>query len=251
MFQNLRNIFAVIIFFFGVLFVYTKIFGPIQISVNSVNTQKQDLFQTSGTGEETGVPNKASVSLGVTQTSSSADDARAKTNQVINKVVDDLKKLGIKEIDIKTTNFSVYPNQEPVILEAPTRPVGQAGFTASANLEVKTNSVELANKAIDTASAAGANVVGGITFTFDDKTKKELEGKARREAVKEAKEKAKELTSAAGIKLGKVINIQESNSGFPIPLSAKAGEANASDQTNLQPGENKVSITVTLTFETL
>lgn len=259
--ESLRNTLIVIVFIFAALFLYTKLLGPIQISVNSVNTQKQDLFQTTGTGEVTGVPNKASVALGVIQNAKTADEARLKANQIINEVASDLKKLGIDEEDIKTTNFSVYPENpiEPTILDtqegsssliAPVRP-GGTGFTASANLEVKTDSVDLANKAIDTASAAGANVIGGVSFTFDDKTKKELEAKARREAVKEAKEKANELASTAGIKLGKVINITESDFGFPTPYGAVAMKEDAASQTDLQPGENKVTITITLTFETL
>ena len=254
MFQTLRNVFAVIIFFFAVLFVYTKLFGPIPFTVNSTVTQNPSVFQTTGTGEAEGVPDKASVSLGVTQTAESADEARSKANAIINKVVEDLKKLGIKENDIKTTNFSVYPNQEPVILEQGTssilpRPGESAGFTASANIEVQTDSVDLANKAIDAASAAGANVIGGVTFTFDDEAQKKLEKEAREEAVKEAKEKANELASAAGIKLGKVINITESGGGFPIPYGS-ALKQDIGEQTDLALGENTVTITVTLTFET-
>lgn len=254
--ESLRNSLVVILFFFAALFVYTKLFGPIQINLQSTITQNPDVFQTTGSGEAEGVPNKASVSLGVNQTSNTADEAKAKANEIINKVVEDLKELGIKGKDIKTTNFSVYPNPEPVILEDKTtsilpRPGGSSGgFTASANIEVKTDSVDLANKALDTASAAGANVIGGVSFTFDDETQRKLEQEARNKAVKEAREKAQDLASAAGIKLGKVINITESGGGFPIPYGAAELKADAPSDTDLQPGENKVSITVTLTFET-
>lgn len=254
--ESLRNAIAVILFFFAALFIYTKILGPVQINLQSTVTQNPNLFQTTGTGEAEGVPNKASVSLGVRAEAPSADEARANANEVINNVVEDLKRLGISENDIKTTNFSVYPNQEPIILEQGTsaiapRPVGNGNFIASANLEVKTNSVDLANSAIDTASSAGANVIGGVNFTFDDDTQERLEKEAREEAVKEARERAQELASAAGIRLGKVINISESGSGFPIPYGTSELRADIPDSTNLQPGENKVSITVTLTFETL
>jgi hypothetical protein len=109
--------------------------------------------------------------------------------------------------------------------------------------------VDLANKAIDIASSDGANVIGGVSFTFNDKTKESLENQARNLAVADAKKKAQILANAAGIKLGRVINISEEGSGFPIPMMAEKSADNLTD-TDLNPGENTVSITVTLTFET-
>ena len=261
--NSLKNGVLIILFFFISLFIYSKIAGGVPFSVNSINTNKSDLFQTTGTGEVQAVPDKATVYLGVTQNSTTADDARAKANLILNKVVSDLKVRGIKETDIKATNFSVYPVSlpQPAIMAPdqgtslimPSRPGGGGtSYTSSANIEVKASSTQLANQAIDIATRDGANVVGGVTFTFDDSKKKDLENQARIKAVQDAKQKAQNLADAAGIRLGRVINIQESQNGFPLPMAAgvKAGST-VSDQTQLNPGENKVTITVTLTFETL
>lgn len=254
-----KNAVQIIVFFFVSLFVYTKLAGPISFSINNVNTQNNTPFQTTGTGEVKATPDKTSVSLGITTNAATADAARSQANAVINKVTADLKSIGISENDIKTSNFSIYPNNpvEPQVMGSSAgtsaivpRPSAAQGYTASANLEVQTSSVDLANQAIDKASSDGANVIGGVNFTFNDTQKQKLEDEARRKAVADAKQKAQDLASAAGIKLGRIINIQESDNGFPVPMmTAKEGSV-PSDSTNLQPGQNKVTITVTLTFET-
>jgi len=58
---------GVIIVFFIVLFVYTKLAGPIPFFINSVNTTKTDLFSASGEGKVTAVPDQATIDVGVTQ----------------------------------------------------------------------------------------------------------------------------------------------------------------------------------------
>jgi uncharacterized protein YggE len=245
-----KNIIVAIVFFFLALFAYSKIAGPITFSVNNIDTQNSP-FTSTGTGEVKGTPSQATVSLGVTATSSSSDQARSSANNVINKVTADLKSLGIDESEIKTSNFSVTPNRQgsiqPLIAQ-PSSETGANGYTANVTIEVNAPSVELANQAIDIASKDGANVIGGVSFTFDEKEQAAMKQKALKLAVADAKLKAQNLANAAGIKLGRVINISEDGNGGPMPLMAKEGSA-ASDSTQLSPGENTVSVTVTLTYE--
>jgi len=228
---------------FIVFFLYTKFVGPIPFSVNSVQTTKTDLFTVDGIGEATAVPDTALISLGVTKTASTVLDAQNQTNNVANKLVSDLKKLGIADKDIKTTNYSVYPNYEYLNGQQKIN-----GYTVTQNLEARIKPIELANKAIDTATADGANMVGGVTFVLNDQAQKQLEEKARKQAIQNAKEKAQSIASAAGIKLGDIINVQEnSNQPQPRPLmSAVAGGGTEQKSTTLTPGENTVTINITL-----
>jgi len=117
-------------------------------------------------------------------------------------------------------------------------------------LEVEVTPIDVANKAIDVATADGANLVGGINFTFNDKTKKDLEDKSRNEAVRMAKEKAQSLAKVTGIRLGKIVDVQESNGFEPRPFAIQSLEGKSAD-TQLQPGENTITIDVTLSYETL
>lgn len=244
---------AVIILFFVVLFVYTKLAGPIPFSVNSVNTTKTDMFTSQGQGEVTAVPDTATIDAGVTQTAVNVSDAKSKTDEAIKKILGDVKNLGISDSDIKTTNYSVTPNYSNEIMPMIAgRTQNITGYTVTQSLEIKIKQLDKANKVIDTVTSDGANLVGGINFTFSDDLQKKLENKARQIAVNEAKTKAQDLAQAAGIRLGKIINVVESsNSPRFVPLMAGGGTADKSQPSaNVTPGENKVSITVTLYYET-
>lgn len=238
---------TILLIFIGFL-VYTKLFGPIPFSVNSIQTTKTNIFHVEGTGKATEVPNTALLSLGVTKTASTVLDAQKQTNSAAEKIINDLKSLGIEDKNIKTTNYSVNPEYN--------YSVGRqniTGYTVTQNLEVRIKPIDKANQAIDKATADGANLVGGVSFVLDDKAEKDLEDKARLEAVKNAKEKAESLSSAAGIKLGKIVDVQESFTQ-PAPLRVGlGGTVNAEkveSPTNFTPGENTITITVSLSYET-
>ena len=255
-----RKAVAIIIFFFVALFLYTKFAGPIPFYINSVNTTKADLFNVDGTGEATAVPDTGVVNLGITSQGSTVTEAQGKTNEIANKLIADIKKLGIEDKNIKTTNYSVTPNYgngaiQPMMF--PIRSGGQTivGYTVTQNLEIDVKPIEKANKVVDTATADGANLVGQVSFSFSDDIKTQLENKARADAIKQAKDKAQNLANLSGIRLGKLVNVVESNQIRPWPMrymgtAGNSGTPEAQPPTNITPGENTVSITVTLSYET-
>ncbi|MGA2967625.1 MAG: SIMPL domain-containing protein [Candidatus Levyibacteriota bacterium] len=246
-----------IIVFFVVLFVYTKLAGPIPFFINSVTTTKTDLFSANGEGKVTAVPDEATVNVGVTEQSQTVTDAKNKVNQAANKIIQDLKKLGIADKDIQTTDYSVTPNYSneigavPIIPILPNRQQDITGYTVTQNLEIQIQPIDKANQVVDAATADGANLVGGINFTFSDSLSKSLEERATRTAVDNAKAKAQTLANAAGIHLGKIVNVVE-NSNQPMPLMMAAGVAknDQSTPTNITPGENNLTVDVVLYYET-
>lgn len=238
-----------VILIFICLFAFTRLFGPIPLSMNSVTTSKQDLFTVRGTGEGSGVPNTASFSFGVTKTANSVQTAQDQVNTVINSISEDLQSLGVDKKDIKTTDYSVTPNYD---YSGDTQKTN--GYIVTANIQVNVKPIANANKAVDIATKNGANLVGGITFGLDDATKKEVEEKARMEAINNAKEKAASISHISGIHLGRIVNIQEDSTSPATIYPMAAGEALRSDEkstpTQLNPGENKVQLTVTISYET-
>jgi uncharacterized protein YggE len=248
-----------IILFFIALFVYTKLAGPIPFFVNSVNTTKTDLFSASGEGKATAVPDQATIDLGITQTAVTVTDAQNKTNQTANKIIAAIKKLGIADKDIKTDNYSVNPNygnsaevNGGVMLPVP--PDGQniVGYTVTQNLEVNVKPIENVNKIIDAATQNGANLVGGVNFTFSDTLSRSLQQQATTQAVADAKDQAQRLAQAAGLHLGNIVNVvTNSNQPMPLTMSAAGGvKTDATAPTNITPGQNSVTIDVVIYYET-
>src|ERR1051325_3414701 len=106
MWKSIQTPLLTVVFIFVGLLLYTKLAGPIPFTVNSISTVKQNLFTVDGTGEVTGVPDTALVSLGVNKNAATVEAAQTQVNEVINKVKADLKGLGIEDKDIKTVNYS-------------------------------------------------------------------------------------------------------------------------------------------------
>lgn len=245
--QNIKTPLFIILFIFLGLFVYTKLFGPIPFSVNSVTTTKSDTFSVTGEGKATAIPDTASVDLGITITQNTVASAQSQANQIINKISSDLKNLGVKEKDIKTTNYSISPNYD---FTSGKQSVN--GYNVSVNLSVKVNPIEKINQVIDTATKDGANSVGNIQFTLNDEEKTKLENQARKQAVDAAKQKAQSLAQASGIRLGRIINVSESNQEQrPITFMEKSAVGLGASDTSVEPGQSTISTTVTLSYETL
>lgn len=247
------EILGAVLLFFVLLFVYTKLAGPIPFTVNNINTLNSTPFEVTGIGKASAAPDKAVVNLGVTQTGTTVTDAQAKANQAANQIISSLKALGVDEKDIKTTNYSVSPNYANLTVGDNQR---ITGYTVTQNFEVEVP-IDQANAAVDAVTAAGANLVGGITFTLDDETEIKLKNEARTEAVAKAKASAQGLAKASGIKLGNVINVRETFGGnIPMPVMAREtvaldSEAGAAPPTTITPGENNVEVTVVLTYQVL
>lgn len=229
--------------FFILLFSFTKIFGPIPFSVNSVTTTKSDTFQVSGEGKVSAIPDVAIVNAGISVNGTTVKLAQDQMNTVINKVSEAIKKLGVDSKDIKTTNYNINPDYDYF---GNTQRI--KGYSASTNLSIKVRAVDKANDVIDQATANGANQIGGISFDIDDKTK--LENEARQKAVAVAKSKAENAAKIAGFKLGRIINYSENQSGYPgpIPMMARVDMKAQGSSTEVQPGSTDITVTVTLSY---
>ncbi len=251
-------IFVILVFL--AFFVYTKLAGPIPFYINSVQTTKTDLFTADGEGTVTAAPDTAEINLGVTTQASTVSDAQSKANSAANKIINGIKKLGISDKDIKTINYSITPNygQAGTVIEPllPSKGGGNiTGYTVTQNLQIKVTPIDKVNNVIDLATSNGANLIGGINFTFSDSLQKTLENEAMQQAVANAKQKAQSLAEASGIGLGKIVNVvQNSNYPRPIamggPLVANSTAQEATPSTNITPGQNTVTVDVVLYYET-
>ena len=91
--------------------------------------------------------------------------------------------------------------------QAPTQRI--TGYQVSTSYEVTISDFNKINDLLVSATSFGANTVGSVTFDLSEELKNEKLKEAREIAVTEAKLKASGLAKAAGINLGKIINISE------------------------------------------
>jgi uncharacterized protein YggE len=200
----------------------------------------------SGHGEVTIAPDTASISIGVDVTQPTLTDAQAQATEQATAVIATLKAAGIADEDIQTTSFNVY------ILRDTSRhadPNLITGFEITNQLEVTVRDTEILGQLLDKAVKAGANNVSGISFYVDDQTAAARE--ARRLAVEDARTKAEELATAAGLTLGPVIVITEGAQApvlpiYPVPDGAMA---KADAAVPVESGSSTVAVDVSMTFE--
>lgn len=235
-----------VIIFFVLLFAYSK-FGP-ALPI-SVSTQlRGEPFVVMGEGKVTVVPDIAKITLGIEESGTSLETIQNSVNERSENLTKELKKLKIKEEDIKTVSYQVYPNYD---YENPSRKI--TGYRVSTSYEVTVKEFDKINEVLSISSSLGVNSIGNINFEVNEKAKNEALQEAREEAVEKAKEKAKGLAKASGITLGKIINVAENqNSNFPRPialLERAGGEEDVQVQPSIQPGETELSVTVSLYYE--
>ncbi len=239
------TILSLIVFFLS-LFLYTKFAGPIPFSITNVTSNKSEAFTVTGEGKVSVKPDIATVNVGVHATGTTTKEVQDNLNKNINAVSAAVKKLGIDEKDIKTSNYTMNPTYDYTSSRQKI-----TGYQASSNLTIKVRNIDNANAVVDAATTAGANTVGGISFDVDDKTKAEDE--ARKLAVADAKAKADQAAKTAGFTLGKIINYQESSNNIrPMPLYAKADSVvglGGGAPTELNTGSTDITLTVTLSYE--
>ena len=193
-----------------------------------------------GTGSVSLVPDIARISIGVETTLPTAQAAVAETNQKQNAILDALKAKGVEAKDLRTLDFSVNVDQR----SRPDGTVEIRGYRAANTVQVTVRNVTQVGALLDAAVSAGANNIYGISFGIADTEKAQAD--ARDKAIANARVKADAMAKAAGVKLGKVLNISELSSSVPTPRIGIALEARASAP--IEVGESQISVQVQITF---
>jgi uncharacterized protein YggE len=235
-----------IIIFFVLLFAYSK-WGP-AIPIYTLTQQKGEPLMVTGEGSVNVSPDVAKITLGFEEQGQVLKQVQDEVNQKSKNLTKELKKIGIDDKYIKTVSYSVYPIRN---YNSPTNNI--TGYSVSTFYEVEIEDFEKINNVLLLASQVGVNNIGNISFEVNDETKEEKTQEARKIAVDKAKQKAEGLSKASGITLGKIININENSANnFPQPLYTTRDlevETPNSTSPSIEPGETKISVTISLSYE--
>lgn len=196
-----------------------------------------------GRGEVAAAPDEATVTVGVTTQAPEASVAMRDNAAAMGAVLAQLAGLGIAERDLQTTALSLQPRWDHRQTED-----GQpriTGFVATNMLTVRVRDLDALGAVLDTTLGEGANTLGGLTFGISDD--RALRDEARRAAVADATEKARVLTEAAGVALGRIEAIVEGGGvGGPFPRARMDMAMEAA--VPVAPGELTLDATVTITW---
>lgn len=201
----------------------------------------------SGAGTAYLVPDIAYIYVGVHTEKPSAAEAVDENNDQTQTMIEALRDFGIDAKDIRTTNFSIWPQDKYDPMTG--TPTGQKVYVVDNTVYVTIRDLDKLGELLDTVIAAGANTVNSVQF--DVANKDEALKQARADAVKDAREKAEELVDAAGVKLGDVQTISFYDSvAYPMYEGKGGGGGVAAEAAvPIQPGQLTFTVTVNVTYE--
>lgn len=178
--------------------------------------QNPPTINVNGSAQVTLTPDIAYVSVGVHSESANADEAVSSNNSQAQKVVDAIKALGVDVKDIRTSNFSITPQQQ---FDDKGKLTGVT-YVVDNTVYVTLHDLAKIGDILTAAVSAGANNIYGVSFDVIDKTT--ALANARKLAVQDAQTQASSLAEAAGVKLGDVQSINYYNS-YPVMAEGKGG----------------------------
>ena len=208
---------------------------------------KATTFSLSAYGETRVAPDMATINLGVQTDAPTAAEALKANGARMNQVLAALKKAGIVERDIQTSNLNLnaqyaYEQNQPPRL---------TGYQASNQVTITVRDLARLGAAVDATVNAGANTVNGISFGLANP--QAAEDAARLEAVKALQAKAELYGRATGYKAVRLVNLSEGGGYMPapppVPMMAFAAKREMADSTSVAGGELKVRIDVNAVYE--
>ena len=201
-----------------------------------------------GEGEAAITPDIALLSLTVMREAKSAREALDANNNAMAAVISAMQSFGIEERDLQTAGIRIEPRYNYTNQPDGTQEAELVAYQVSNTLSVRVRDLAKTGEILDRSVSLGVNQGGGITFTNDDPSQALTE--ARRKAVADAMAKARTLSEAAGVELGRVLEIADvAYAPPPQPLMSRAKSFDAMEAVPVQPGENEYTIQVSVTFE--
>ena len=199
-----------------------------------------------GTGKVTGKPDIGRLTVGVETQAPLLQTAVDENKAKMSGLLDTLKKLGLADKDIRTSNYSVYTERvSPPAPGAEAAGANQMIYHVTNQVDVTVRDVNQIGEVLDKAVAAGANNIYGVNFSVEDTAK--LEADARTKAVADAKARAESLAQLNGVQLGDVLTVSEVVGGA-MPVYREAVGLGGGGSTPVQPGELEMSSSIQVTY---
>ena len=209
-------------------------------------------------------PDRAAIEIGVVTESKTAQAAAAQNARRVEAVITALRAVlpaaggesasgeapppgaaTPSPAQITTVGYSLDP-----IYSRP-RPGGNpilTSYSASNTVRVTTDDLALVGPLIDGAMGAGANRINRLAFTLQDE--QPLKMKVLGQAAARAKEKAEAIASALGVKIIRVLQVEENGPSVrPVESMLRFNAAAAEAPTPVESGTMNITAAVTLTVE--
>ncbi len=204
---------------------------------------KVPVLQVTGTGSVRAEPDMATIRIGVTTEDANAQEAVARNNSATQKITKELEAASIEKKDLKTSNFSVYPQYRT---EGDTKRQVLT-YRVSNTVTVTIRDIAKVGDILTKVVAAGSNQISGPNFSISDPEK--YMNLARKKAVENAMTKASAYAGAAGLKLGALLEMIEPGAGPSAYAAHSAASVRSLSSVPVETGEESLQAQVVLVIE--
>ena len=195
----------------------------------------------SATGTITVVPDAVRINATVSVLSTTSKSALSTASATSKTVRSALTANKVATKDITTQSITVYPEYSYPASGTPIL----SGYRATQSFDITIRNATSAGAVVDAIVEAGGDnlQVNDVSpFVLDSDKATET---ARTAAVKKAKAKAADYTKLLGVKLGRVIYLEETSTPATYPIYTATAKADAAE-TVVDLGKQKVSVSVTV-----
>jgi uncharacterized protein YggE len=255
--KNIQNLF----FKFLLVFIVVLSFGVLswgyynyRQAQNIVNPERTIVFTEEG--KVIAKPDIAELSFSAVTQGKQAVDVQNENNKKMQQVIDFVKKQGVSEEDIQTTNYSLNPQYDynwcktSSVKPYTSCPPKIIGYELTQTATIKIRDFDKINTIVGGLSQAGANQISNISFSIDEP--EDYKNQARIEALKKIEKRAQLLSKETSLKLGKIVSVSESGI-FPSPiyrdLKATVGSTEDLPSAPIETGTQEITVTLTVSYE--
>lgn len=224
--------------------------GPLLCMVPAAFAQQnmpvQPTIRVTATATIAAKPDRAEIDVGVVTQALQADQAATENAKQVSAMLTALRRAAGKGADIQTVSYTLTPNfryatgSEPVLI----------GYTATNVVRVTLDDLERLGIVADAATHSGANRIQDMRFTLREPESVRLQ--ALRQAALKANGEAETLASALGVRVLRVLSVDE-NGSAPLPIRhimlAVARARADEESTPIEAGTLNVSADIALTVE--
>jgi uncharacterized protein YggE len=156
------------------------------------------------------LPDTAHVTLAIETQSVNQNDAQSQNAVLSNRILAEILAFGVKERDIKTTNFQSNPQYK--YYDSNSRKMPEIiGYNVLNSMTVSVPA-DKAGQLIDLALKSGATRVGNVRFSLEDNAKIQQEVVAL--AVKDAMNKIEAIVNALGKRIVRIQSVTENGTSI-------------------------------------
>lgn len=215
----------------------------------AISTQAQESkpqvpqISVTGEGKVKVIPDQALITVGFQNSGAVAKEVKALNDEVVDRVIKFLRKMGIPATDFKTNNVSLNKGYD--------YEKKKNNFQANQSLSITLKDLSKYDDVMMGLNDAGVNTINGVEFKSSKM--EEYEREARKKAILDAKQKAADYVSVLGQKVGKALLITDNSQSYaPQPMykgnrMAMTADSGAERET-LAVGELEIITNVSVTF---